>query len=259
MDWGHGRKQSPVAGRQCRGSHLPRTSALTPCSGGLFPHVYPRFVPRPIDHERAWGNSTWPNVWTILKCFCADIFQIWPHCMGFDAAAPAQVLNSLYGKAHSLLHFSSRGDDRHKWSLNLPMRLIHGSHSSTEKHIDGTMTVGYPIGPYIQLFLYIEMKSLTKSRKKPCPYFHSGNCLHQCFRDLPPGVVRMEILGESRLAASRGNRWSTNSQARRVFTRYAVALLIWSVRTTTVLRTGPRRNTSKPVSVNRGIVCTLLQ
>jgi hypothetical protein len=52
MDRGHERRQSLVAGRQCRGSHLSRTSALTPCNRGLFPPVCPRSVPRPTGHKR---------------------------------------------------------------------------------------------------------------------------------------------------------------------------------------------------------------
>jgi hypothetical protein len=50
-------KKSPVAGRQCRGSFVWETSALTPCNWGLIPTENPRSMPRSIDHRRAWGKS----------------------------------------------------------------------------------------------------------------------------------------------------------------------------------------------------------
>ncbi len=125
MDRGHERKQSLVAGRQCRGCHLSRTSASTPCNRGLFPLVYPRFAPRPSDHERSSGNIQRLNVWTIVRCFwpgtlrkspCLDVTNIQPLHKIFGCIAPDWSVSSLLNS----------------WKKKINLKMNHSRSKSAE-------------------------------------------------------------------------------------------------------------------------------
>jgi hypothetical protein len=64
---------------------------------------------------------------------------------------------------------------------------------------------------YMYISVYRDKRS-HNSRKKPVPILSLRESFAPCFRDLPPGAVRIEILQELRLVASCGNRVQTNSQ-----------------------------------------------